>query len=283
MDQKQALIPFLKREPLHVLTALSLDAPLVAVAWLAFLQDDLRVQLHFEQAPLLLGLVVWLAYTADRQWDARQSGPDTPNPRHRLQYRLRWPLRVAWGGGIFVTLWLAWTSLPLGVLATGILLAACVMVFLAARQKSTLRHLPWLPKEAQVALVFAAGPAFFVLAQHPGAPAWAVALILGLLVNLFFLNCLLVNAWREGADSSGLAGNPAKWKRAFRLSAHCATGLPPLLILLPGFPGATAVLFVLSALGMLLLNGPSCRLGYLSRHTLANLALLTPAILLILA
>ena len=72
---------------------LSLDAPLIAVAWLYVFAKTWRLGYHPWEAYASLGLAVWVIYAADRLLDASLLGAENPamETRHRfhLQYR-RW-------------------------------------------------------------------------------------------------------------------------------------------------------------------------------------------------
>lgn len=67
---------------------LSLDAPLVAVAWLYMFAKTWGVNYHPEHEYLVLGLVVWVLYVADRLLDAGVHG-NSPRcqERHRFHQR----------------------------------------------------------------------------------------------------------------------------------------------------------------------------------------------------
>ncbi len=69
---------------------LSLDAPLVAVAWLYMFAKTWGVNYHPEHEYVVLGLVVWVLYVADRLLDAAVHG-ESPRcqERHRFHRRHR--------------------------------------------------------------------------------------------------------------------------------------------------------------------------------------------------
>jgi hypothetical protein len=76
---------------------LSLDAPLVAVAWFWVFKQVFRVESHQPTLPFLLALVVWCVYVADRLFDERMAelGSRRATPRHDFHRRWRRPLTVA--------------------------------------------------------------------------------------------------------------------------------------------------------------------------------------------
>ncbi len=85
---------------------LSLDAPLVAVAWLYVFAKAWRVEFIPWFAPVALGLAVWTIYVGDRLLDVSLHGPDSPlaRERHRFHWRHRTAFRVAAGLAAVATL-----------------------------------------------------------------------------------------------------------------------------------------------------------------------------------
>lgn len=70
---------------------LSLDAPLVALAWLHIFADTWRLGYHPWQAYVCLGLAVWAIYAADRLLDVslQGAGKSGLGPRHLFHHRCR--------------------------------------------------------------------------------------------------------------------------------------------------------------------------------------------------
>jgi hypothetical protein len=70
---------------------LSLDAPLVAVAWLYMFAKTWRVDYHPWEAYVSLGLAVWVIYVADRLLDAAIHGDSGSKlePRHAFHLKYR--------------------------------------------------------------------------------------------------------------------------------------------------------------------------------------------------
>ncbi|MEO8663694.1 MAG: hypothetical protein ABI693_34880 [Bryobacteraceae bacterium] len=158
---------------------LSLDAPLVALAW----QDLLARSTHLPlppQARLSLGLSVWAIYLADRILDARRPFTTAEAPRH--QFYRNHPLAAR---TLLALVLLATTVsvilLPSAIVKAGFLVLAAVAVYLAAIHSGVA---PKIPKEFAVALLFPTGTflAAWVASPHP-AP-------LLLLFLPFFLLCL---------------------------------------------------------------------------------------------
>ncbi|MEI7912039.1 MAG: hypothetical protein WCK77_20600 [Verrucomicrobiota bacterium] len=76
---------------------LSLDAPLVAVVWLAMFAKTWGVNYHPTHSYVLLGLGVWVLYVADRLLDATLHG-DSPRCRERHRFHRRHWRKFACGG-----------------------------------------------------------------------------------------------------------------------------------------------------------------------------------------
>lgn len=76
---------------------LSLDAPLVAVAWFWVFKQVWLVKSHQPSLPWFLALVVWCIYVADRLLDARmeQTGARRMSSRHEFHRRYHKPLTLA--------------------------------------------------------------------------------------------------------------------------------------------------------------------------------------------
>jgi len=95
---------------------LSLDAPLVAVAWLYIFAQTWRVVYHPWPPYAALALAVWGIYAADRLFDAHwRRGDGRLRLRHRAHKRLRRVLMVAVPAAFGVALWIAMSRLPFAI------------------------------------------------------------------------------------------------------------------------------------------------------------------------
>lgn len=110
--------PHSERKPLWLYpNLLSLDAPLVALAWLYVFSQSWRLYIPWS-AYAALGLVVWAIYAMDRLLDSVLLREDSPalEPRHhfhhRHQRRFRIGIALALGGAAA----LLFTSLPMALL-----------------------------------------------------------------------------------------------------------------------------------------------------------------------
>ena len=107
---------------------LSLDAPLVAVAWLAVFAKTWRLIYHPWEAYVGLGLVVWVIYVVDRLIDAslRKSTPHRCEPRHLFHWKYRKLFAAAALIASVIALFLVIRYMPYSIF--GYLFAAGILV-----------------------------------------------------------------------------------------------------------------------------------------------------------
>jgi hypothetical protein len=106
-----------RRVPIWLIpNLLSLDAPLVAVAWLYIFAQTWRVVYHPWPPYVALALVAWGIYATDRLCDSYwRGGGEGLLLRHRVHKRLRRVLMVAVPAAFGVALWIAMTRLPVAI------------------------------------------------------------------------------------------------------------------------------------------------------------------------
>ena len=110
-------MPAVQRKPFWLLpNLLSLDAPLVAIAWLHVFAKTWRLYLPWE-AYASLGLVVWMIYVADRLLDVSMyEGSDMVlEPRHQFHWNHRGLFRGGLGVACLLTLLLVFTRMPMNL------------------------------------------------------------------------------------------------------------------------------------------------------------------------
>ena len=255
---------------------LSLDAPTVAALWCWAFGRAARLRLA-PWLPAALALGTWLFYTADRLLDARLSPQSTLQERHRFHHRHRRFFLAAAAPAVLAL------AVLVAKMPHSLLLAYCVLgllslfylglVHLPSRARG--RSLPYFPKELVIALLFAAASAL---------PAWDEArrraagmprnhpllLLCPLFAVLCWLNCVAIEDWehhRRGGRIRALAG--------LAIAAGCLS-MPTL----PSPPARwLAVAATLSGALFLVLDRSRLRAG--GRRIAADLALLTPLLLLI--
>jgi hypothetical protein len=232
-------------------SALSLEAPAVAVAWQDLLARSNGIVPRIE-GRLALGLTVWTVYLADRLIDNRRSSAASERPPHSFSRDHRRMAALLLGLVIAADTFLALCRLRPQVLANGILVAGGVALYLGAfAWRSWFQPAkPWA-----AASLFAAG-VFLVTwtrSDHHGAALIAQALV-------FFALCLgnLLLARSPGVVAVGMiALTGACLLRAHSLWYDAA--------------GASAAGLAVIALLRPRLRDPTCGL-------LADLALLLPAL-----
>ncbi|MBK1881652.1 hypothetical protein JIN85_04460 [Luteolibacter pohnpeiensis] len=123
-----------KRKPLWLLpNLLSLDAPLVAVAWLFVFAKTWRVASHPWSAYAVLFLAVWVIYVADRLLDAalRKNDPKRCEERHHFHWRHRGKFLIGLTVATITCLGLTVTTLPIALFAYIFMGMILVMAFFA--------------------------------------------------------------------------------------------------------------------------------------------------------
>ena len=176
---------------------LSLDAPLVALAW----QDWWGVARHSPPGVgqrVILGLGVWLIYLADRLADAaREPSEDLATARHAFARRWKLPLLVLSATVAVDLVVIAPLTLPPRQFQAGLaMLAAAGTYFWLIHRRNPARWTARLPKEAVVGAMFALGTAFFALC-HPSWPAGTLVGAIILFGGVCFLNCALITSWER--------------------------------------------------------------------------------------
>lgn len=96
---------------------LSLDAPLVAVAWLYVFAKTWRLGYHPWEAYVTLGLAVWVIYVVDRLLDASLlvGMPGRLDVRHRFHHEYRRIFHIGLAVALFVALVLVLTKMPMTI------------------------------------------------------------------------------------------------------------------------------------------------------------------------
>ncbi|NWK56042.1 hypothetical protein HW115_10500 [Verrucomicrobiaceae bacterium N1E253] len=145
------------RPPIWLLpNLLSLDAPLVAVAWMWMLARALRVEYVHPTAWWVLPAAIWCVYVADRLFDG-WSHPDIreSSPRHAFHWRWRWLLVVLVLGIGSACMYQALYVLPRSMFSAGLVaIMLCGLYFLVAFFQG--RDVPFV-KNFLAGMIFAMG------------------------------------------------------------------------------------------------------------------------------
>jgi hypothetical protein len=261
----------------------SLDAPTVAVVWALAFAWAVGVRLPM-WVSVLLALVVWVVYVADRLLDARKAlrrgRVEGLRDRHRFHWRHRRILEplsiaaVAAAGCIVIALVPAASRGGDGVVG-----AAALAYFTRvhsgewlARGISRFRP-PILTKEFLVGALFAAGCALPAW-NRIGLDAWPLAVPVAYFAALAWLNCHAIDRWEAHAGGASIA-------RAAALLGVAGAMVGTFVFV--DEPRIAALLFAGAAAALLLacLDRMRGRLTPLSLRAIADLVLLTPIALLL--
>jgi len=266
-------------------TVLSLDAPAVVLLWQWLLARTARVALGWPHA-LVLGSSVWLAYAADRWIEGWQLAPgEARTQRHHFYQQWRWPVAVLWLLVLAADLATACTRFTLREFEAGLVLLAPVLAYLLSHQFIH-RHHPWrAPKEVCVAALLAGGVALFPLAQ-PAVALQPLAGPLVLFTLLCFANCALISVWEREVDSSH---GQTSLARQFRRGAAFSRALPWMLAAVAALLASTetgddrlaAGCAIASSVLLGTIDRLEARLGWQLARVLADVALMTPLVLLV--
>jgi hypothetical protein len=261
---------------------MSLDAPTVAMLWTWFVAraGDVRLPLSTAAA---MGLAVWILYAADRLLDTRgldalRGGAGELEARHYFHHRYR------------------------GVFTAGIVLAGAVLAAMLPRLNDGAMHLygvegvllvAWfwilhathsahrLPKEMAVGLFFSAAVFIPTVARDPGLRLRMLPDAV-LFAALCSLNCLFIYAWEHSARQLRRAHPSTRLAVGHLTMLACAVAVAgaALTLLGPIAERPIAAACTLSQVLLLLLNSQRRRLSGISLRAAADLALLTPILLL---
>ena len=169
-------VPTEPRKPLWLLpNLLSLDAPLVAVAWLYVFAQTWRLGYLPWESYLVLGLATWAIYIADRLLDLSILGANSPklSIRHRFHQQHRKFFTTALIISACLTLALVISRMPMSIYAKlmpgGLLVAGFFgLSMLASQDEQDVSH----AKNIIAGFGFAFGTAIFAQLYRSGFDLW---------------------------------------------------------------------------------------------------------------
>ncbi|MCA9839402.1 MAG: hypothetical protein KC422_21005 [Trueperaceae bacterium] len=258
-------------------TAVSLDAPLVAVLWQWFFARSLGLELH-PLASVLLFATVWLIYAADRLLDSLNLDLGKKHTyRHAFSQYYRTQLSIIWVLIFLPTAGLSLFELGPQVFHLGLIAVGLTLIY--GLGIHTFKPLVSHSKELQIGLIFAFGTLLAFSGQLPLSQLLVPGISFALLCSF---NCYTIALFERNTDAQ---------QRTLSLAQHYGRLEPLLKILLPLFILATACLsfwvhtplyfmMSLSALGLRLLISCQARLTAEPLRVLADAMLLTPLLLL---
>ena len=176
--------------PLLWLTVLSLDAPAVAVLWQLLFARSFHVRLG-ASTTILLALVVWLIYVADRVLDALKAPAQGAEATRHLFYRRHlWAFLLPLCAGFLIAAWISLTKLDVRTFSDGVVILLAVGVYLLVVHLVSPRR-EWLPKEMLVGILFGLGTCFPVWEKMTENSTRLVAPYL-LFTALCWMNCAAI-------------------------------------------------------------------------------------------
>lgn len=239
---------------------LAIDAVLIALCWQAIFASASNQTLNFATMSVL-GLSVWLTYSADRLFDvAKRSFDQLYSARHRFTKRHAKTLWKIWFGTLFINVSIAFSGLTAHQLLNGTVLLIVCLLYTGLNQKLSSR---FFPKELWVAILYVGGVIVFLL---PDQSLWLPA---GFLMLLCLINCLIIGNKERQIDAAMKVRSLAYFlpKLPIVLYACC---LPAILFL----EGALLLSIGLSLLALMFVHACQKRLSVESFRLFADAALL---------
>ena len=262
----------------------SFDAPTVAIVWTWGFAWPAHVQLPV-WVYVLIALVVWAVYVADRLLDARTGlrNPEhhTLQERHLFHWRHRRVLLPLALAASAAACWLMFSRLPLAALRSDSVLAAAALAYFSGvhvrvEWPKLARFVSrFVSRESLVGTLFTAGCFMPVIWLHPGprslpASLWPLLPVVAAFAVLASLNVYAIGRWESERNDSRL------FKLASALACAAVTGA----IVLAHFAPRSAMLLVSSAVSaslLILLDHFRTRLAPVTLRAFADLVLLVPA------
>lgn len=185
-------------KPGRLIHHLSLDAPLIAIIWKTFISMGLNKKIFFTEN-LILGIAVWLAYSADRFFEPTDFNKISPS---RFQIGRAHPIRfvVGWVLVLIAIIIFSISTLDLFILSVGFcLFILAVSNFLICMVEGK-RKLEYFPKEIRTSLLLALGCIFWELGR---TEFFSVCIGWTYLFLTFILNCVTLKEFEIINDDEG--------------------------------------------------------------------------------
>lgn len=267
---------------------LSLDAPLLAVAWQILFARSFGAGVNAAQAAVL-AMYVWLVYVADRTLDGLRTGdPSHDTARHRF-YRKHWTkILPAFLLVAAAAAYLSLTELGPALLAGYLWLAAAGTIYFAVVHLMPARMQHRWPKEMAVAILFAAGVCMPNFAA--GQSAWRFfAPAFALFSGALWINALGIECWEHRRDRAARGTIIPLASRALAINLEAAAwataaAAATLAVMHPGRAGTPPLYASIAASAAILgtIEWSRNRLGKDAMRVLADAALLTPILAMLL-
>lgn len=236
---------------------------------------------------ILLALVVWLIYVADRVLDALKApARGAEATRHIFYRRNLWAFLIPLCAGSVLAAWMSLTQLDVRIFGDGVVLLFAIGVYLLVVHLVSPRR-QWLPKELLVGVLFALGTCFPVWEKMTESSAMLVANC-AVFAALCWMNCTAIEYGEWSRLRRRRFGSPHPWTawmgRHF-LPLAFAVGTIPLVLMASGLGRMhwqilAAELF--SALAFTLIRFKEKTISLDQFRVLLDVALFTPIFFLLL-
>lgn len=265
--------------PIRLWHLASLDAPTVALVWSMAFAWSANVRLPW-WVLVLLPLGVWAVYVVDRLLDARAglrpSAVEQLRERHLFHWRFRILLAPMAVASAVAAAWIIFHLMPHSTRAHDSFLAAASLLYFT-RVHSGGKFIPLFSKEMFVGVIFTFGCALPAFSRTRFSQPFLIATVLFAL--LAWLNCHAIDRW-ESHDANSSSRSIAL--PSLFLAAACFICS---VLLAPSHTRSASLLACGAASVLLLaaLDRLRSRMTPVTLRAAADLALLTPAMLLALA
>lgn len=262
------------------LTTLSLDAPLVAIAWQELIAASTGETINWTQRVLVFASV-WLGYSADRWLDAFRY-KNTTSKRHIFHKKYRDILFGTWVIILSASILLAFLKLERHDLIRGTLLATFSLIVTFLVQKKIFGKQQNWPKSILTASLVTASAGLFSMPSFESQNL-GYAILLAAPFGLFLYNCLLIHHWDTELDEAhheglNLPTDTLKRRLLIILILSEVTSLLCWIALDSKMFAATTFSFSL----LLLLQRANRHIERDIGRTLADLSLLSPLLFIVL-
>jgi hypothetical protein len=255
---------------------LSLDAPTVAALWVWFIARCCHMHLPFA-APACMFLAVWILYAADRLLDgARPRACSDLEERHLFHrhYARRFIAGIALTSAVLACLL---HSLDAAAVWLYLIEGSLLLIWLAALHSARNPHRR--PKEIAVGLFFSAAVFIPTVARDPGLRA-ELAPAAMLFAAICSLNCLFIYAWEHARTDNAHATTRFALAGLPEISIVVAAAAIAVASLAAASARPIAIACALAALFLLALHVNRSRFSANDLRAAADLALLTPVLVL---
>jgi membrane protein YdbS with pleckstrin-like domain len=186
----------------HPFNQCSLDAVTVGLTWQLVFVIQFCGRFPTLAESSIIGISIWLAYTADRILDARHLRPDLPHTsRHHFHHQFRRPLSMIWKLALIIDVILIASFASLNQIKWGMGCLFLVTFYVLGIQKSnwSIRR---IPKELQAGCLFGFGISLVCWSADSEtnlSPLFFSTLVAGF---LFSVNCATVAYWERQLDAA---------------------------------------------------------------------------------